>query len=529
MNDRTYPTRLSASDSLMWRIESDPILRSPILVVGLLDRSPTPEGLEATIRRAAAVVPRLRQRIVGPPLDIGRPRWEDAGEVSLAHHVRRVRSVGGGLESALAVAEPDAVTAFDPARPPWTLTIVDGLDGDQAAMILRFHHAISDGVGGIEIAHLLFDTRRATPPVGTEAPSGAAASGTSGPASNGDRPADDRPASPTAATPPAGRPGPLDALGALGSSIAGTARGAGRLAAGAVQVAAGAARRPTATVTAPLRFGRSAARLMATSASGSPELVGRSLDRWLASTERPFDAFKRAARATDGTVNDVFLAAVAGALDDYHRRQGAPVRAVRVTMPISIRRSGDRLGGNRFTPARFTLPVDDPDPRARIAIAGAIVRRWRAEPAVASTSLLAAGLDLLPRPVVTRLFGDMLRTIDVDVVDVPGLDRAAFIGGARIDLLWAFAPPTGAALSITLVSHGGTGCVALACDRAAVADPALLARCLDEALDDVLALGRTAPKPRPASRSKARATARPKAPAAARPNTSRRAAAGRPA
>ena len=245
MNDRTYPTRLSASDSLMWRIESDPILRSPILVVGLLDRSPTPEGLEATIRRAAAVVPRLRQRIVGPPLDIGRPRWEDAGEVSLAHHVRRVRSSGGGVESALAVAEPDAVTAFDPARPPWTLTIVDGLDGGQAAMILRFHHAISDGVGGIEIAGLLFDTRRTAPPVSTDATAEAAAPGASGPASNGNRPGPhaDRPASPPAAAPPAGRPGPLDALGALGSSIAGTAHGAGRLAAGAVQVAAGAARR----------------------------------------------------------------------------------------------------------------------------------------------------------------------------------------------------------------------------------------------------------------------------------------------
>ena len=249
------------------------------------------------------------------------------------------------------------------------------------------------------------------------------------------------------------------------------------------------------------------------------------------------DAFKRAARATDGTVNDVFLAAVAGALDEYHRRQDAPVRAVRVTMPISIRRSGDRLGGNRFTPARFTLPIDDPDPRARIAIAGAIVRRWRSEPAVASTSLLAAGLDLLPRPVVTRLFGDMLRTIDVDVVDVPGLDRAAFIGGARIDLLWAFAPPTGAALSITLVSHGGTGCVAVACDRAAVADPPLLARCLDDALDEVLALGRTAPKARPKARPKsgakarptARTTGRPTTAAKARPKASRPAAAGRPA
>ena len=119
---------------------------------------------------------------------------------------------------------------------------------------------------------------------------------------------------------------------------------------------------------------------------------------------------RRAAGTTGGTVNDVPLAAVAGALAAYHRAQGRTVPAVRVTMPISIRRPGDRMGGNRFVPARFTLPVDDPDPRARVKIAGAIVRAWRAEPALGSTDLLAAGLNLLPRPIVTRLFAGMLRS-----------------------------------------------------------------------------------------------------------------------
>lgn len=479
--DDTRPARMSASDSLMWRIEADPILRSPILVVGLLDRSPTPERLEATIERAAAVVPRLRQRIVPPPLGAGRPRWEDAGEPSLAHHVRRVRAPGGDLESVLAVAEPDAVTAFDPARPPWTLTIVDGLAEGRAAMILRFHHAISDGVGGIEIARRLFDTARRPRRSPTRADRPAS------PSTNGVRPA----AAPEAVARLAG--GAVDAIGRSLRGTAGTVWGA----------LAGAVRRPGDALTAPLRFGRSAARLMATPPGGSPELVGRSLDRWLAATDRPLDDLRRAARATGGTVNDVLLAAVGGALADYHRRQGGPVRAVRVTMPISIRRPGDDLGGNRFTPARFTLPVDDPDPRVRVAIAGAIVRRWRAEPAVASTGVIAAGLDLLPRPVVTRLFGRLLRAIDVDVVDVPGLDRPAYVGGARIDRMWAFAPPTGAALSVTLVSHGGTACVGLSCDRLAVTDPPLMAECLEAALDEVAALGtaRSRPHgPRPARR-----------------------------
>ena len=84
----------------------------------------------------------------------------------------------------------------------------------------------------------------------------------------------------------------------------------------------------------------------------------------------------------------------------------------------------------------------------------------------------------------------MLRSIDVDVVDVPGLEHPAFLGGARIERLWAFAPPTGAALSVTLVSHAGTCGIALNCDRCAVADPDLLTSCLEAALAEVVALGR---------------------------------------
>jgi hypothetical protein len=170
-------------------------------------------------------------------------------------------------------------------------------------------------------------------------------------------------------------------------------------------------------------------------------------------------------------------------------------------MPISIRRPSDAAGGNRFVPVRFTLPIDATDATARVRIAGEIARGWRSEPAVGATDLLATGLNLLPGPVVSRLFGGMLRSVDVDVTNVPGLDRPAYVGGARIDRLWAFAPPTGAALSVTLVSHAGTCCIGLACDSRAVADPEQLDACLEAALTEVVALGRRtrrAPAPAPA-------------------------------
>ena len=450
MDQRSTSRTLSASDSLLWRIEADPVLRTPILVVGLLDRSPTDDGVAAMVERAAEVLPQLYQRISPPPWGLGRPRWED-GHSSLAHHLRRVRATGGGIDAVLAVAEPDAGAAFDPARPPWTLTVVDGLDDGRAAVVLRFHHAITDGVGGIEIADQLFDRSR-------------------------------RPARPVAAGPDRNA-GPPPARGIdPGAVVAGGI--------GVARQVAGAAVHPVAAVTAAARMARSAARVLAPAPSGSSELSGRSLDRWLAVTERPLTAVRRAAGATGCTVNDVLLAAVGGALAAYHQAQGHPIRAVRVTMPVNIRRTGDDAGGNRFVPLRFSLPIDDPDPATRVRIAGGIARSWRSEPAVGATDVLASGLNLLPRPVVSRLFAGMLRSIDVDVSNVPGLGRAAYVGGARLRRLWAFAPTGGAALSVTLVSHERTCCIGLACDRRAVADPELMETCLQAALSEVLDLGK---------------------------------------
>ena len=440
--------RLSDSDALMWRIEGDPVLRSPITVVGLLDREPSWPRVQAALRHAAETIPRFRHRIEPGSLAT-RPRWAEDGELSLDHHLRRVRAASpAGLRAVLDLAEPDVMTAFDPARPLWRMTVVEGLEGGGAAFVLRFHHTITDGVGGIALAQHLFDpTRR-------------------------------------------GRPAPR----AVEPAEPSTDHPDGGLAARVVGAAAGAARAgldPVGTLRTGMRTVRSIGKILAPARSPlSPILVGRGLDRRLHVLEMPLGGFLEAAHATGGTVNDVLLAAVGGGLRTYHERCGAPLDAVRVTMPISLRKAGDGPGGNRFTPARFVLPIGDPDPTTRAREAGAIVRSWRAEPAVKLTPALAWALDLLPTPVVQRAFAGMLRSIDVDAVDVPGLTKPAYLAGARIDRLWAFAPPTGAALSVTLVSHLDTACVGIACDLAAVHDAELMATCMERAFDEVLAIGR---------------------------------------
>lgn len=457
--------RLSDSDALMWRIEADPVLRSPIVVVGLLDRAPSRSALLAALERAAAQIPRLRQRVavVG-----GRLSWVDDEAFAVEHHLRWTAVDGGGVASVLAVAAPDAAAAFDTARPLWQLTVVTGLDGldglggggaadgpaGRAGFVLRFHHTISDGVGAIGLAEHLFDEQRRPSPAAEPAPEPAAAAA-------------------------AGEPAPLRRAGELAvAAVSGTARLTGR-----------AVTDPLGVAGEGVRTARSIVRMLApTGPPLSPIMLERGLDRHLHVLEVPFDELAEAAHAAGGTVNDAFLAAVGGALHDYHLALGAPVRAVRVTMPISLRTAADEPGGNRFTPGRFVLPIDDPDPARRAQLAGSIVRGIRAEPAVGLTSVLATALNRLPGPVVTSAFGAMLRSMDVDAVDVPGLRRPAFFAGAKVERLWAFAPPTGAAMSITLLSHGEVAAIGLATDDAAVSDPDLLVGCLDSSFGDVLSL-----------------------------------------
>jgi WS/DGAT/MGAT family acyltransferase len=439
--------RLTDAEALIWRIEGDPVLRSPILVVGLLDRAPSWSRVQTTMREAVAAIPRLHQRLDPGPAG-ARPRWVDDDAFSLEHHVRRVSVTGGtDVRAVLEIAEPDVMAAFDRARPLWRMTLVEGLDDGQAAFVLRFHHTITDGMGGIALAERLFEPTRRRRARSTVA------------------------VAPQVATPAA----PVD----LPAFAAGVATGMLR-----------AGMDPAGTVRAGMRTVRSVAKVLAPArAPLSTVLLGRGLDRRLHVLDLPLGGLKDAAHATGGTVNDVLLAAIGGGLHEYHEACGAPIEALRVTMPISLRTEADAAGGNHFTPARFVLPIGDPDPRRRIEQAGAIVRSWRSEPAVGLTPVLAWALDRLPTPVVQRAFAGMLRSMDVDVVDVPGLRAPAFLAGARVDRMWAFAPPTGAAMSITLVSHLDTACVGIASDLVAVHDPDLMATCIEHGFDEVLRLG----------------------------------------
>src|SRR3954452_8668560 len=136
-----YEPRMSDSDSLMWTIEKDPLLRSTITAVQLLDGPPDEKRLRHLLERGTRLVPRMRQRVRGNPYSIAPPRWEVDPNFDLDYHLRWVRAAGDrDLRSILDMAEPMAMQGFDRARPLWEAMVVTDMADGGAALIMKIHH-----------------------------------------------------------------------------------------------------------------------------------------------------------------------------------------------------------------------------------------------------------------------------------------------------------------------------------------------------------------------------------------------------
>lgn len=201
------------------------------------------------------------------------------------------------------------------------------------------------------------------------------------------------------------------------------------------------------------------------------------------------EGLRHAGSSVQGTINDAFLAAVAGGMHRYHLHHGFDVPELRLTLPVSLRGRADSGGGNRFTPARFALPIAESDPVRRTRQLRELARRWRDEPALDFSESIAQMLDLLPPALTTAVMSSMLKGIDFVATNVPGVPFRCYLAGAEVLREYGFAPLSAAAVNICLLSHAGTACIGVNSDRAAVADPEVLARCLAEGFDEVTGLG----------------------------------------
>ena len=460
-----FASRMNASDALLWTIERDPCLRSTIVAVSMLDRSPDWQRLRTRIADTCDLIPRLRQRVVTSPFGLVPPRWELDDYFDLDYHLRHTLAPEpGDYRSVLDIAGQMATDTFDKDRPLWEFLLVEGLKDGRAAFIQKVHHSFTDGVGGMKLAKLLFDEAR--------------------------KPA--KRAAHKKTTPP-------PRIGGLASAaewFAGDVRRVAKVSMRGAQAFPGVAARMASTPGEPVitiaRNLRSIGKLLAPVTTPlSPVMTKRGLSRRLDSFDVPVDDLLAAAHRADSSLNDAFLAGVAGGMRRYHERHDAPVDALRVTMPINLRRADDPSGSNRFTPARFTLPVATVDAAERMHQLGELARNWRAEPSLPLTDVIAATLNSLPAPATTSIFGSLLKAIDFVATNVPGLKHRAYLAGAEVLREYAFAPPSGSAFSVALMSHVGNCCIGINSDTSAIPDPDVLTACLREGFDEVLSVGRT--------------------------------------
>ena len=453
---------MTGTDTVLWSIERDRLLRSTVTAVLLLDRTPDFDLLRRRIERTVAYFPRLAQHVVEPRLGLGRPRWVDDPAFDLDYHLRVVAAPAERPRWLMDFAATFAAAGFDRDRPLWEMVLVEGLEHKGAAIVLKLHHAMSDGVGAVELLASVVDftrhPRREVEPKAAPAPA--------------------PPAIPV--TPLFGRD--TAELARIGRETVDRARHRTARLFGAAD--------PPALLARMLDTGASVWRVLAPATDRlSPAFSGMST-RWRFDIhEVSLDALHDAAKSVGASVNDAFVAAVTGGLHRYHHKLGHEVGALRINLPVSFRHPGDPLGSNRFTPVRFVLPVAELDPAARIRTMRNRCHRAITEPALPLADAIASVLSMLPAPVTTAVRGSLLKGLDFVATNIPGISTRCFIAGAEVVRAFSFAPLSGAAVNVALLSLNGRACIGVNMDRDAVEDPDLLMACLVDSFDEITSVG----------------------------------------
>jgi WS/DGAT/MGAT family acyltransferase len=455
----TTDTYMRASDAFTWYMERDPALRSTVVIIDWLDRAPDWDVLTDRVDRLSRVMPSLRQHVVESPFRLTAPRWAYDPHFDLNWHLSRVTAPPPGTrEAVLGLARHSAMAAFDRARPLWEVTVVEGMQGGEAALVVKLHHALSDGVGAMRMLAIVADRQREPADLG------------------------ELPAAPAAWTP--GPPGLV--AGTLGSMAGQTASLAWRVAGAAVPAAIRFARDPAGQARGAAAMARSVYRTAApNSAAMSPLMRERAMTRHLATIEVSLDSLKKAAKVAGGTVNDAYLAAIAGGLYRYHERHDATVASLRAMMPINLRGGKESGWGNRITLQRLTVPVGEADPVARMQALHRVARAARDEPSLSVTGTIAGALNMLPVGYV----GGILKHVDFVASNVPGSPVPVYLAGSKVTGMFAFGPTIGASVNTTLTSYDGNCDIGVNIDTAAVPDPEVLLTCLRESLAEITALG----------------------------------------
>ena len=433
--------------------------------------APTFDQLIELIGSRLHLVPRYRQRLARTPLDRGRPVWIDDAAFRLEYHVRHVAlPEPGDRDQLLTLLSRIFSTQLDRRRPLWELWFVEGLAGGGFAFIFKTHHAVIDGIAGVDLATVIFDLESEGEPEPT----------------------------PESDWTPGRRPGLLElvALGAARDARDGVGLLTGALAAGV--------------------HPQRAARRLLDAAGGVGEIVWAALNpapdtplnvpigphRRFVTVAGRLEDFKTIKNAFGGTVNDVVLAVVSGALRDFLqsrdvRTEGLELRAL---VPVSLRGAtagGGEVIGNQLAAMRATLPVHIADPLARLEAVRVSMEGIKESRQALGAEVLAGVQNFAPPTVLAQAsrINFSTRLFNLLVTNVPGPQVPLYVLGREIREVYPVAfLPRDHALAVAIMSYNGEMNFGLLADSEALPELDQLAGWLSDAVGELVALARTAPR-----------------------------------
>jgi diacylglycerol O-acyltransferase / wax synthase len=421
-------TRLSSLDGSFLRVETPNahmhVAWSGVFAPGSARPRPALETLQAKVAARLDRVPRFRQRLAFPPFRLSEPSWVDDTRFDITSHVSALGEPDVPMSLARFAEFTDATLSqpLDRERPLWHLYLVPRLENGNLGVIFKMHHALVDGKSAVELALLLFDLEPDAEPE----------------RSNGWLPA----------TPPSGARLALDALVSGAAEPLRAARGMARLAGSPGDGGlTGTLRR------AAFAFEQDLLRSAPSSYLNAPIGPQRVLVRHRA---RMADIVE--AKLKGGvTVNDVCLAAVAGALRELASLRGEKPMPLKAMVPVSVRGEGERHDlGNRISFAFVDLPVEVRSRAGRLERIHRATSDFKQSGRPAGTGAVLGTLGLLPDPLKSRAarLASSARVFNLTVSNIPGPRFPVYMLGAELREAYPVVPLGGEhSLSIGMFSY----------------------------------------------------------------------------
>jgi diacylglycerol O-acyltransferase len=461
-----HKDRLSAVDASFLHQEKEASHMHVGALVVFDGPAPPRDDFCAHLESRLRLVPRYRQKLAFPRLEMGRPFWVDDPSFNLDYHVCHTALPKPGSEEQLReLAGRIFSQRLDRSKPLWELWVVQGLEDGRFALISKTHHALVDGVAGVDIATVLFDLSPVPPEL----------------------PADDD-------WTPHPEPSGADLVA---EGVKGLLRTPFELAGQAI----GAAQHPGEAIERAREAAEGIGEIVWAGLNPAPDVplnveIGSHRRVWW--VESRLDDFKEIKNALGGTVNDAVLAVVAGALGRWLRDRGVRTEGLelRALVPVSIRSDQERGElGNRIAAMRGPLPVYVGDPAERLAVVRESMGSLKESKQALGAEVIAGLQGFAPPTLLAQAsrVNFSTRLFNLIVTNVPGPQFPLYLLGREMERIVPIAfLPENHALAIAIMSYNGKVDFGLLGDHDAMPDLDAVGDYLGESLAELRAAARKA-------------------------------------